>query len=193
MGCGKLGKFFCPNCYKTIRFYDPAVYEAIDSVDDLFMLAHYDGVISAAIKEIKYQGVFAINLELAQMIRENFRDKFQFDFLVPVPLAPQRQADRGFNQAEKLAKYLKMAPVLDCLTRTRETKPQFDLNFKERKINVKDAFELKSKSDPSACSGIRICLIDDVATTGSTISECAKVLKHAGAKKVFAICVARGG
>lgn len=188
MGCGKLGKFFCPTCRKTIHFYDPAVYEAIDSVDDLFMLAHYDGVISAAIKEIKYQGVFAINLELAQMIRENFRNKFQFDFLVPVPLAPQRQADRGFNQAEKLARYLKMAPVFGCLTRTRETKPQFDLKFKERKENVREAFEIKAKFLP----GFNFCLVDDVATTGSTIAECAKVLKQAGAKKVFAICIARG-
>ena len=103
-----------------------------------------------------------------------------------MPLSQKRLQKRGFNQAEKLAHYLKY-PVLTCLKRTRETKPQFDLNFSQRKENVKDAFALKYKISPE-----NYCLIDDVATTGSTLSECAKVLKQNGAKKVYAICIARG-
>lgn len=187
VGCQKLGKFFCDNCAKTIRFYDPAVHEGIDQIDDVFILAHYDGVIREAIKEIKYQGIFAINLELAEMIRKNFRHKFNFDYLVPVPLSQKRLAQRGFNQAEKLAKYLGMAPVLNCLTRTRDTKPQFDLKFKERKENVRGAFTTRHLLPANCC----VCLVDDVATTGATVSECARALRAAGAKAVFAICVAR--
>lgn len=195
MGCGKWGKFICDDCQKTIRFYDRSVFQEIPGVDDAFVLAHYDGIIRSAIKEIKYRGTFGICQELGELIQKNFQNKqsfssnkFSFDYLVPIPLAPKRLADRGFNQAEKLAKNLKLAPVLNCLVRTRETKPQFDLKFKERKENVRDAFRATRR-----CDGISFCLIDDVATTGATISECAKALKKSGAVKVYAICVARGG
>lgn len=188
LGCGKWGKFICDNCHKTIRFYDRQVFQQIPGVDDAFVLAHYDGIIRQTIKEIKYRGTFGICQELAEMIGKNFRHKFTFDYLVPVPLAPERLTQRGFNQAEKLAKNLKLAPVLNCLKRTRETKPQFDLKYKERKINVRNAFAVNRD-----CHDKSLCLVDDVATTGVTLSECAKALKKAGASKVYAICVARGG
>lgn len=94
---------------------------------------------------------------------------------------------RGFNQAEKLAKYLKSAPVLDCLKRVRNTRPQFDLKREERLKNVENAFALKQKIPVAD-----YCIVDDVATTGATLSQCAKVLKKAGASKVFAVCIARG-
>lgn len=188
IGCGKWGKFICEDCQKTIRFYDRVVFQAIPGVDDVFVLAHYDGIVRAAIKEIKYRGTFGICQELAELISKNFRHKFSFDYLVPVPLAEKRLAERGFNQAEKLAKNLKLAPVLNCLKRTRETRPQFDLKFKERKINVRNAFVANRN-----CRDVSLCLIDDVATTGATLSECARALKKSGASKVYAICVARGG
>lgn len=188
LGCGKLGKFICEKCQKTIRFYDPSVFQALPELDDSFVLAHYTGVIRQAVKEIKYRGSFAICQELAALVRKNFRGKFSFDYLVPVPLAKNRLDQRGFNQAEKLAKSLDLAPVVNCLVRVRETKPQFDLKIKGRKANVRDAFAVVGN-----VRGKSICLIDDVATTGSTLAECAKALKNSGASKVFAICIARGG
>ncbi len=188
VGCGRWGKFICSNCQKTIKFYDQRVNQVLPNLDSVFVLAHYDGVIRQAIKEIKYRGTFAINLELAELVRKHFRHQFPFDYIVPVPLAPKRLAQRGFNQAEKLARYLKLAPVLNCLTRTRETKPQFDLKIRQRAKNVRGAFATTNRHLPAAS----YCLIDDVATTGATLSECAKALKKAGAKKVYAICVARG-
>lgn len=192
MGCGKFGKYFCPECFKKIRFYSNLIssdYHCPENLDGIFVLAHYDGVIRKAIKEIKYRGRFAILQELVNMSPENFN--FKFDYLVPVPLAKKRQTERGFNQAEKLARYLKLAPVLNCLKRTRDTKPQFDLTFSERQKNIKNAFAIIAHS--SLLIGHSLCLVDDVATTGSTLSECAKVLKSAGASKVYAICIARGG
>ncbi len=188
LGCGKWGKFICQKCRRTIRFYDQNVFQDIPEVDDTFVLAHYDGVIRQAIKEIKYRGTFAINQELAELVRKNFHQQFSFDYLVPVPLAPKRLAERGFNQAEKLAKYLDLAPVLDCLVRRRETKPQFDLKISQRKKNVRNAFVANT-----SCQEMTLCLVDDVATTGATLGEGAKALKKAGAQKVYAICVARGG
>lgn len=151
-------------------------------------MAHYDGIIRKAIKDIKYRGKFAILQELVHMFPEDF--SFNFDYLVPVPLFRHRFQERGFNQAEKLAKYLNLTSVLNCLIRTRDTKPQFDLKFHERQENVKNAFAVIAHS--SLIIGHSPCLVDDVATTGSTLSECAKVLKSAGAAKVYAICIARG-
>lgn len=167
-----------------IRFYHAGRTEKIAGIDNTFVLARYEGIIAQAIKEIKYRGTFAISQELAEMFPKL---NFSFDYLVPVPLAPKRLVERGFNQAEKLARALKLAPVANTLTRTRETKPQFDLKISGRRQNVENAFATKYD-----CSGFRVCLVDDVATTGSTLSECAKVLRKAGARKVYAICIARG-
>ena len=191
IGCGQAGRFFCLKCRKTIRFYSGQInpqYFNYEGLDGVFALAHYDGIIRQTIKEIKYRGKFAICQELAEMIIQNYHQKFLFNYLVPVPLSNKRQKDRGFNQAEKLAGYLKFAPVLNCLERTHDTKPQFGLKLNERRENVKNAFALKQKLPAG-----NFCLVDDVATTGATLSECAKVLKKAGAPKVYAICVARGG
>ena len=186
VGCGKLGKFICQRCRRSVQFYDQST--SLPEIDDVFVLAHYNGVIRQAIKEIKYRGTYAITQELANLICQHFHQQFPIDYLVPVPLAPKRQAERGFNQAEKLAKYLKLAPVLNCLVRKRETKPQFDLKIGERKRNVHNAFITTGRRLPPG----NYCLVDDVATTGATLSECAKALKKAGVKKVYAICAARG-
>lgn len=175
-----MGKYFCPKCKETIRFYKY-------SNNGVFVLAHYDGLIRKAIREVKYRGHYAILKEIAQTFPPV---GFQIDYLVPVPLSKKRYDDRGFNQAEKLAKYLNLAPILNCLIRTRDTKPQFDLNISQRKENVKNAFALAPNYELPTNSSF--CLVDDVCTTGSTLSECAKVLKKAGAIKVYAICVARG-
>lgn len=189
LGCGKMGKYFCPKCTKTIRFYsnniDPK-YHCPKNLDGIFVSAHYDGLIRKAIREVKYRGKYSIFSEIAPLIKPNF----EFDFLVPVPLSKERFNNRGFNQAEKLAQYINRKLVLNCLIRTRNTKPQFDLKLHEREENVKNAFSLSSHQ--SLVTSRSVCLVDDVATTGSTLSECAKVLKKAGAKKVYAICIARG-
>ncbi len=190
VGCNKFGKYFCQECLKKIRFYSNLIspdYHCPENLDGIFVLAHYDGIIRKAIKEVKYRGKYAILSELAEMFPKEFN--FNFNYLVPVPLSKKRLTDRGFNQAEKLAKYLKLAPILNCLKRTRDTKPQFDLKMFERRENVKNAFIHNSRF---IIHNSKVCLVDDVATTGSTLSECAKVLKSAGASKVYAICVARG-
>ncbi len=180
-----MGKYFCSDCVKSIRFYSNAIspnYHCPENLDGIFVLAHYDGIIRQAIKQVKYRGQYAIFKELAPLIKPSF----QFDYLVPVPLFSSRYQKRGFNQSEKLAKYLDF-PVFNCLKRTRDTKPQFDLKREDRLKNVQNAFALKQKLPAG-----NFCLIDDVATTGATLSECAKVLKKAGASKIYAICIARG-
>ena len=114
-----------------------------------------------------------------------------FDLVVPVPLHPARLRERGFNQAELLAKILaqKINIPLGCaLERIRYTTTQTALDRSERMENSHNAFRLRKNTD---VRGLRVLLIDDVLTTGSTLSECARVLKRAGANSVHAATAAR--
>jgi ComF family protein len=116
--------------------------------------------------------------------------------LVPIPLSSSKLRKRGYNQAEILAKELSKKlnlSVKNLLERTRETKTQVGLTNLQRKLNVKDAFILNSSfiTNHSSLKNVNIFLVDDVATTGSTLLEAAKVLKRGGAAKVFGLTLAR--
>ena len=116
----------------------------------------------------------------------------RFDFVVPVPLHRARKRERGFNQAELLAIELHRRsglPLRDALQRTRYTTTQTQFDRRERMENLKEAFRLRRGCD---VQGLRMLLVDDVLTTGSTLSECAAVLKNAGAVSVHAATAARG-
>ena len=110
------------------------------------------------------------------------------DVAVPVPLHPSRRRERGFNQAEDLARHVGL-PVVVALRRVRRTVSQADLPAARRHGNVKGAFALASKNRPT--SGKIVVLIDDVSTTGATLDACAIALKEAGAREVRALTAAR--
>ncbi len=114
------------------------------------------------------------------------------DCLVPVPLHPTREAERGFNQSMLLARRVSRRwgiPVRPrALRRQRFTRPQTDLDADERRRNVRGAFALSRRA---AVDGRHVLLIDDVFTTGATVSECARVLLDAGAATVGVLTVAR--
>jgi len=112
--------------------------------------------------------------------------------VMPVPLHPRRLRERGFNQSLLLARHVaaKLGADLDCLSlrRTRFTQPQTGLTGEERKKNVRKAFAVAEKA---AIEKRSVLLIDDVATTGSTLNECAGALKKAGVKEVLCLVLAR--
>jgi competence protein ComFC len=111
---------------------------------------------------------------------------------VPIPLSTSKLRKRGYNQAEILAKELAKKfnfPVRNLLLRAKETKTQVGLTNLQRKLNVHQVFELINQK--SLIINQKIFLVDDVATTGSTLSEAAKILKKKGAKKVFGLTLAR--
>lgn len=116
--------------------------------------------------------------------------------LVPVPLDKKKLKNRGYNQSEELAKELseiiKIPVLTDILIKIKQTKPQMELSKEEREKNLKGAFAVK----PAFASELRrgkVFLVDDVYTTGSTMEECAKILKQSGAETVWGITVAREG
>jgi ComF family protein len=114
------------------------------------------------------------------------------DVLVPVPLAPARRRQRGFNQAELIARGVgaRLGWPVDpsLLVRVRETPQQIWLPEAERRTNVEGAFGCPN---PDAVDGRRVVLVDDVMTTGSTLRACAEPLKLAGALRVYGLVVAR--
>ena len=125
-------------------------------------------------------------------LREKAIKKWGEDFfLVPVPMMKYAVRERGYNQAEELAKELSALTGFLCRTdilkKVRPTLPQKNLTSKERRENVRGAYRVKARV---ACREKVILLIDDVMTTSSTGSECARVLKNAGAKKVVFLTIA---
>jgi ComF family protein len=121
-------------------------------------------------------------------------DRPPLDCLVPVPLGAERLAQRGFNQALEMARSMSAAlprplPVHPgCLTRLRDTPAQAGLGLADRRRNLRGCFACGGRLD-----GLRVGLVDDVMTSGSTLAEAARALKHAGAASVVALVVARTG
>jgi ComF family protein len=153
----------------------------------------FGGLVRQAIHDLKYRGVAGRAPILAQLVAEAVvRRPLDVDVLVPVPLAAGRRRQRGFNQAELIARGVgerlgwELRP--GCLVRTRETPQQMRLTGAERRANVAGAFACP---EPAAVAGRRVAVLDDVMTTGSTMGACAEALKAAGARRVYGIVVAR--
>jgi competence protein ComFC len=127
---------------------------------------------------------------LAGLDDERIRD-LRFDVMIPVPLHPARQRERGFNQAILIAELLTEQMSVQSqpwLERVRYTTTQTALDRAERMENLHHAFRLRKNADVRR---LRVLLIDDILTTGSTLSECAHILKRAGALSVHAATAAR--
>ena len=141
------------------------------------------------IHSLKYERRRSIGPPLGALMRERGHELLRgAEVVVPVPLHPRRQYERGFNQAEDLARQLG-PPVVSLLARISNTRSQIELPKDQRQQNVKDAFGFR----PAAIGAIPTVavLIDDVATTGATLESCARVLKSAGVKEVRALTAAR--
>ena len=155
----------------------------------------YEGSLMKAIHRFKYGSKGFIASSLGPLLGAFAKDRLKNpdDLLVmPVPLHPKRLRQRGFNQTLLLARHLvRHLPVeLDFfnLRRIRHTAPQIGLGKDERRKNVRGAFRL---STPKTVRGRAILLLDDVATTGNTLNECARVLMKAGAERVLCLVLAR--
>jgi len=176
--------FSCANCAHRTIYFDAAV-------------AAYRGrgIVRDVIHEFKYNRQIHLRHLVGRWLcaaldDERLRNR-QFDIIVPVPLHSARQRERGFNQASVLAELLSAHTSIPCrpmLKRLRYTTTQTALDRSERMENLHNAFRLRKNTD---VRGLRVLVIDDVLTTGSTLSECARVLKRAGAKSVHAATAAR--
>jgi len=158
--------------------------------------ARYDGVVKDLILLYKYRGFEVLSGVLVDfLIRSLGREEDLWsgvEAVVPVPLHPDKEKSRGFNQARLLAKRLgrqKNIPLMaGRLVKVRPTAAQTSLGAREREINLKGAFQVKKAA---GLKGKVVLLVDDVYTTGSTIRECSRALRKAGIKEVRAMTVAQ--
>lgn len=153
----------------------------------------YETDVRKAVQGLKYREKQNYARPLARVMAYAYQHKLQedVDVITFVPTNPSTLRSRGYNQAELLAKELaKMLdkPCLPMLEKTRETRPMHGLRPEARRANVLGAYRLCGDADNVA--GLRILLADDILTTGATLSECSRMLKMAGADKVFCICAA---
>ncbi len=118
-------------------------------------------------------------------------ERWQIDLITAVPLNKKRQKERGYNQAEILAKPVAMKMGISysskVIQRIKHTNSQVGLSIQERQNNVADAF----LATPALVKSKNVLIIDDVATTGSTMDACAKALIEAGTRTVFALALAK--
>lgn len=157
----------------------------------------YNEAIKKSIYRYKYHNKREYSLFYGKEIASLYNGLIQYwnvDAVVPVPLHKAKQRKRGFNQAEVLAKEVAINMNLPMdkhlLIRIKKTIPQKELSHRERKMNIKEAFMINPKR--KACVYKKILLIDDIYTTGSTLDECAKVLKKYGVDEVYFITLAIG-
>lgn len=156
----------------------------------------YAGPIIDVIHHMKYHRCEELSECLGRWMfrfwRENWPETAEVDAIVPVPLHPWRLWHRGFNQSESLARVVARFGEIDvaarCLRRVRRTRSQTRMTPRQRFRNVADAFQV---SYAPAVEGRRILLVDDVMTTGATLSAAAKALHAAGAETVWGLTVAR--
>jgi ComF family protein len=154
--------------------------------------AVFDSPVQNALHTIKYGG----NIGLGDMIALQMTDYFHLlqwpvQAIIPVPLGKNRLKERGYNQtalvARPLAHEVGMDYIPQALRKTRETRSQVGLTASQRQENVHNAYQ----ADPEIVKRRSILLMDDVATTGSTISACTESLLSAGAQDVYVLTIAR--
>ena len=186
----------CPVCGIPQRTYaecglcqqTPPAFETLRS------WAVYDGVVKAMVHALKYHGRLSMALPLGQYLADYYTTlNWEVDLIVPVPISPRRQRQRGYNQAAAIARsFQRIAAIpikINALGRLKHTISQVGLNVKDRFENVNGAFW----SDPKHVKEKRILVIDDVCTSSATMRACAEALKKAGASKVYGLTVARAG
>ncbi|WP_298587594.1 ComF family protein [uncultured Selenomonas sp.] len=196
--CERRGGWCAPCLSRTVRPHRLALSaEALAALDDAWAVGFYGGALGTLVRDLKYRGRRGVLPYIhAALAAAKLPEQFlAADLAVYVPLHEAREKERGFNQAELIfAAWLKAKdiPARPLLQRTRSTVPQYGLDEKERRKNVCGAFSLSEagKGGAGEIAGKSIVLLDDILTTGATLTSCAAVLKQAGAGSVYALALA---
>ena len=210
VGCGRIGEYICAECAAHLPFlYGPlcphcgqpqasgmlcsSCASTLSSLSSVRSIFRFEGTVRNAVHALKYHNLRAIAPTLAANLAGDATEiTAMADLLVPVPLHPQRERLRGYNQSELLAREVGVVTGVPLSARSlRRNKASVSQarsrNLEERRRNVADAFTCADES----VSDKRILLIDDVCTTGATLEACAAALRAAGASAVSGLTVAR--
>ena len=207
-GCGRESKILCDSCIPGLAKLAPPYCrvcaapdtsspcrwctESPPSVDGIRAPFLMEGPVRESVYSLKYRGVRAAAPDLARLLAQYMACHEPLGkVIVPVPLHRRRLRDRGYNQSELLARELSklaaMPQANKLLARVKDTPPQVEAaDRSQRWDNVRESFQ----ADAGA-AGLKVLLIDDVVTTGATMSSCAAALKAAGAASVWGLTLAR--
>ena len=173
----------CALCRGGLRGFDAA-----------YCFGAYEGALRELIHIYKYGRVRTLDRPLGELLGRALARDERYDLVTEVPLHWRRRWQRGFNQAELLARELARRTGVrfaHALRRVHPTRAQAGLSNTARRRNVAAAFACRRKWRDGPLRGLRVLLIDDVMTTGSTAAACARALKQAGAARVTLATVAR--
>lgn len=212
VSCKKFGSWICDDCISKIDYPDhllcircqkpslggfthPRCQNPL-GIERLIFSVSYQGPVRKIISGLKYKNLTPLTSLMTNLITEDFNFRgitLPQDFLlIPVPLHWFKERERGFNQAEALAKALGEKLDLkvrrNLLSRTKYTDSQTGLSKKKRRENVRGAFKVVDKKK---VKGQKIILIDDVCTTGATLEACCQILKRNGARAIWALTFAK--
>ena len=205
VGCGQVGEYICTTCLAKLTTPEPVCpmccRPSLDGwvhtrcrlpwgMERLVVALPYRGIVQQLLKKVKYKNSWDIIAVLFEYISFH---RLEPCVVSDVPMFPQKERERGFNQAKLMAQIFAKANRLlyfPTIERVRSTKPMFGLSKKERLENVQGAFRLKNQNN-LIVKNQRIIIIDDVWTTGATMRECAKILKQGGASEVWGVTIAR--
>jgi ComF family protein len=191
-GCAAAGAILCPRCRTGLTPYPPDDRVAVPGLAAVRIAYLYDGALPPAIRRFKYGRERRMaDLLGGLLVTDAGGVPRGAQAVLPVPLHAARQAERGFNQAEELARRVAAAVRLPLLAgglvRVRETQQQARLGAHERRENMRGAFVWRGTAPPPA----RVLIVDDVLTTGATMGACAEALLAAGAQQVYGLALAR--
>lgn len=208
-GCGKEGEVFCPECLATLRLIkqpncrycgaslDKAgicayCSERMPPYKEVFTYAAYSGSLREGILSMKYQKNFWLGEVFSQLLIQALETKkWPIDIVMPIPLGEEKLEERGYNQAALLsapiAKHFGWIHDQRSLMRIKEIRSQVALSREQRFENVRFAF----LAEHAKKSGQTVLLVDDVFTTGATLSDAARALRSAGYDEIYAITLAK--
>lgn len=185
----------CPECQPRLPWLEGKAGErSVDFADGCFSPLAYRDAVPEAVHRYKFNRVRALGKPFAALMAQCLGDRLPqgADLICWAPLSKQRRRERGFDQAELLAREVgRLLSVLvqPVLAKTRNTAPQSELEEESaRRANARGAYVLLPKID---LTGRRVVLVDDVVTSGATLSECAALLRRAGAAEVYCLTLAQ--
>jgi ComF family protein len=185
---------FCPRCSRTLRVQGEPCFHCLTwplHLTHIRAVAYHEGALRKAIHALKYGRRSDLAAPLAVLLQQHLlRSALKVDLITAVPLHPERERDRGYNQADLLARELAprvALPYKGGLERIRATQDQIGLDAAARHENMREAFA----ADPTAFRGCRVLIVDDVCTTGATLDACAAALHSQGARLTYGLTVAR--
>ncbi len=208
-GCGKVGYRFCDECLRHVETFSDSICICCGETRtqrglcsrcrreqphfvSLRSWGIFSGPLRDAVHSLKYHRNLSLGDFFSPYLFEIVRmENWQFDAVAAIPLNKDRFKERGYNQAEVLARplanLLKVPIISASIVRVKKTQSQVGLSLPQRKSNVENAF----LADHQIVNSKKVLIVDDVATTGSTIDACSQSLLDAGAKSVFGLTLAR--